>query len=55
MFGEKLTSFEREEIMNFNQIYFLGLDALKVKAVEGAPQNHGFDDANGVYIKVSRP
>lgn len=55
MFGEKLSDFEREEIVDFNQIYFLGLDALKVKAVKGAPQNHGFDDANGVYIKVSHP
>lgn len=53
LFRDKLTKFERKEIKNFPQIFYLGLDAQKIKAVEGAPQNHGFDDTNGVYIKVS--
>lgn len=53
MYRDKLTPFEQEEISNFLEIWYLGLDARKIEAVEGAPQNHGFDDENGTYIKVS--
>ncbi|XP_062386133.1 dual specificity tyrosine-phosphorylation-regulated kinase 4-like [Sardina pilchardus] len=52
MFRDNLTEFEREEITNFPEIYYLGLDAQKIKAVEGTAQNNGFDDENGTYIKV---
>ncbi|XP_041935201.1 dual specificity tyrosine-phosphorylation-regulated kinase 4-like [Alosa sapidissima] len=52
IFRDKLSEFEQEEIINFPDIYYLGLDAQKIEAVEGAPQNNGFDDENGEYIKV---
>ncbi|XP_041935193.1 dual specificity tyrosine-phosphorylation-regulated kinase 4-like [Alosa sapidissima] len=52
IFRDKLSEFEQEEIINFPEIYFLGLDAQKIEAIKGAPQNNGFDDENGMYIKV---
>ncbi len=38
--------------MEYNEVWFVGLDAKKVEAVPGATQNSGYDDDNGSYIKV---
>ena len=40
-------------LQDYPEVWFLGLEAKKVDAVPGAPQNNGFDDENGSYIKVS--
>lgn len=33
-------------------MWFLGLEAKKIEAVQGTAQNSGYDDDNGSYIKV---
>ncbi len=38
--------------MEYNEIWFLGLDAKKIDAVPGGAQNSGYDDDNGSYVKV---
>ena len=53
MYRDRLSEFEQTEIQNYPEIWFLGLNARKISAVKGAPQNHGFDDGSGTYIKVS--
>ncbi|XP_063074233.1 dual specificity tyrosine-phosphorylation-regulated kinase 4-like [Engraulis encrasicolus] len=52
MYRDRLSEFEQTEIQNYPEIWFLGLNARKISAVKGAPQNHGFDDGSGTYIKV---
>ncbi|VDO64822.1 unnamed protein product [Schistosoma curassoni] len=51
IYGKKLTSYEREEILNFNKIWYLGLSAQKIDAIQGSPSNHGYDDETGGYLK----
>ena len=51
-FGSRLTTFEQKEILDYNEVWFLGLDGRKIEGVQGAPQNCGYDDENGSYIKV---
>ncbi|KAL3891536.1 hypothetical protein ACJMK2_003796 [Sinanodonta woodiana] len=48
----KLTVFEQTEILDYPEIWFLGLEAKKVEVVPGGAQNNGYDDENGSYIKV---
>lgn len=40
-FGDRLSDFERSEIIDFVEIWFLGLEAKKILGVRGAAQNHG--------------
>ena len=51
-FKDKLTPYEKEEILEYPEVWFLGLEAKKIEAVPGASQNSGFDDENGNYIKM---
>ncbi|KAJ0069584.1 hypothetical protein NL108_010409, partial [Boleophthalmus pectinirostris] len=51
-FQERLTEFEQEEIMDYSEIWFLGLGAQKIEGSQGAPQNSGYDDEHGSYIRV---
>lgn len=51
-FQERLTEFEQEEIMDYSEIWFMGLGSQKIEASHGAPQNNGFDDEHGSYIRV---
>ncbi|VDP28806.1 unnamed protein product [Schistosoma margrebowiei] len=53
IYGKKLTSYEKEEILNFNKIWYLGLSAQKIDAIQGSPSNHGYDDENGGYLKIT--
>lgn len=53
-FGSRLTSFEHNEILDYNDVWFLGLEGKKIQGVPGASQNCGYDDENGSYIKVRR-
>lgn len=51
-FQDRLTEFEQEEIMDYTEIWFLGLGAQKIEGSQGAPQNSGYDDEHGSYIRV---
>lgn len=51
-FQERLTEFEQEEIMDYSEIWFLGLGSQKLEASQSAPQNSGYDDEHGSYIRV---
>lgn len=51
-FQDRLTEFEQEEIMDYAEIWFLGLSAQKIEGSQGAPQNSGYDDEHGSYIRV---
>lgn len=53
LYGKNLTSFERQEIDGYSEIWFLGLEAEKIHGVPGAPLNAGYDDEHGSYLKVS--
>ncbi|PSN42817.1 Dual specificity tyrosine-phosphorylation-regulated kinase 2 [Blattella germanica] len=48
-YGSRLTEYERIEVEEYPEIWYLGLDACKI---HGDPQNGGFDDDNGSYNKV---
>lgn len=49
---DKLTDFEKGEILDFKSIYFLGLEADKIKGSPFAPFNFGYDDDRGDYKVV---
>nr|XP_022345958.1 dual specificity tyrosine-phosphorylation-regulated kinase 4-like isoform X2 [Crassostrea virginica] len=51
-FRSKLTAFEQTEILDYPEIWFLGLEAKKIEGVPGGAQNNGYDDENGSYIKM---
>eukprot|EP00794_Sanderia_malayensis_P001397 gene1397-1542_t len=52
LYADKLTTFEQAEILDFPEIWFLGLNGKKIEGVPGAPTNNGYDDENGSYIRV---
>ncbi|CAF0909010.1 unnamed protein product [Rotaria sordida] len=49
-YGDKLTEFEKTEIFDYNEIYFLGLEAEKISATS----IKDYDDENGSYMKMSK-
>ncbi|KAJ8381776.1 hypothetical protein SKAU_G00025540 [Synaphobranchus kaupii] len=51
-FQERLTEFEQEEITDYSEIWYLGLETKKIEGSQGTPQNSGYDDEHGSYIKV---
>ncbi|XP_077597737.1 dual specificity tyrosine-phosphorylation-regulated kinase 4 isoform X2 [Stigmatopora nigra] len=51
-FQDRLTEFEREEILDYTEIWFLGLGSQKIEGSHAAPQNCGYDDEQGSYIRV---
>ncbi|XP_024137805.1 dual specificity tyrosine-phosphorylation-regulated kinase 4 isoform X2 [Oryzias melastigma] len=51
-FQERLTEFEQEEINDYAEVWFLGLGSQKIEGSQGAPQNSGYDDEHGSYIRV---
>nr|XP_058968153.1 dual specificity tyrosine-phosphorylation-regulated kinase 4-like isoform X3 [Pocillopora verrucosa] len=51
-YGDKMSTFEQSEILDFPDVWFLGLEAKKIEGVPGAPQNNGYDDENGSYLKA---
>ncbi|CAH8598191.1 unnamed protein product [Heterobilharzia americana] len=53
IYGKKLTSYERDEILNFSKIWYLGLSAQKIEGIIGSSSNHGYDDEAGGYIKIT--
>lgn len=54
-FKDRLTAFEQEEIMDYSEIWFLGLGSQKIEGSQGSPQNSGYDDEHGSYIRVMCP
>uniref|UniRef100_A0A8C7R698 dual-specificity kinase n=1 Tax=Oncorhynchus mykiss TaxID=8022 RepID=A0A8C7R698_ONCMY len=51
-FQGRLTEFEQQEIMDYSEIWFLGLETKKIKASHGIPQNAGYDDEHGSYNRI---
>lgn len=51
-YGQRMTAYERREIMEFPEVWYLGLEAKKIDGVPGGQQNCGYDDENGSYIKM---
>jgi dual specificity tyrosine-phosphorylation-regulated kinase 2/3/4 len=44
-----LTDYEKGEILDFSEVYFLGLNAQKIKGSPLLPHNYGYDDDRGDY------
>lgn len=40
--------------MDYSEIWFMGLSSQKIEGSQGAPQNCGYDDEHGSYIRVMR-
>ncbi|XP_017328886.2 dual specificity tyrosine-phosphorylation-regulated kinase 4 isoform X1 [Ictalurus punctatus] len=51
-FRSQLTEYEQEEIMDYTEIWYLGLDTKKIQGCQGSTQNSGYDDEHGSYLKV---
>jgi len=47
--GCHLTDFEREEILDFKEVFYVGQGAKKIDAIRDGPKNAGFDDSTGRY------
>ena len=52
MYGSKINVLEKQEILTYPQIYFIGQHAKKREGVPGAPKNGGYDDDQGSYQMV---
>ena len=50
--NQNITAWEREEVQNYDKVFFYGPKARKIDAAKGQPYNNGFDDESGSYIKV---
>ena len=50
--GQLLTMYERKEILEFPEIWFVGGESKKIEGMPGAAQNCAYDDDNGSYIKI---
>ena len=44
-----MTDYEKIEIQNYQEVYFLGIDAKKIQATSLLGHNFGFDDERGDY------
>ncbi len=53
LYGDRLTGYEQSEILDYSEIWFLGLEAKKVAGAQGASPNCGYDDESGSYLKVN--
>jgi dual specificity tyrosine-phosphorylation-regulated kinase 2/3/4 len=51
-FMSYLTDFEKGEILDYKQVYFLGFNAKKIKGSPAHPYNYGYDDERGDYKVV---
>ena len=50
----KLTDFEKTELLDYDEVFYLGLEAAaeKVRGKPGKNHNYGYDDENGDYQVV---
>lgn len=51
LFGSELSEYEQTEILDYKQIYFIGLKAEKIKG-SLLEDNFGYDDDEGNYNAV---
>jgi hypothetical protein len=54
LYMHKLTDYEKGEILDYRQVYFLGLEAKKVKGSPLNSPNFGYDNDKGDYKTVLR-
>lgn len=47
-----MTDFEKGEILDYKEVYFMGLNAKKIKGSPLHPYNYGYDDERGDYKVV---
>ena len=52
MYGSKINVFEKQEILSYPHVYFIGQHAKKREGVPGGPKNSGYDDEQGSYQMV---
>ena len=52
MYRSRLTAFEQQEILDYPEVWFLGLEAKKLDGSTNTSQNNGYDDENGSYMRV---
>eukprot|EP00347_Sterkiella_histriomuscorum_P009533 403340844 len=52
LFLNNLTDYEKGEILDQKEVYFLGLNAQKIHGSPLQPHNYGYDDDRGDYIVV---
>ena len=52
LYDHALTRYERKEIFDFQEIYFLGAGCTKIDAPIADAPNYGYDDERGDYIVV---
>lgn len=52
LYRNQLTLFEHTEILDYPEIWYLGLEARKIEGVSGALMNNGYDDEQGGFIRV---
>jgi len=53
LFMKKLSDYEKGEILDFRQVYFLGLESKKIKASPLLKPNFGYDNDKGDYKTVT--
>ena len=49
-----LTEFEKSELLDYKQVYYLGLGSEKIKGSRHKQYNNGYDDERGDYNVVLR-
>jgi dual specificity tyrosine-phosphorylation-regulated kinase 2/3/4 len=49
LFLNQLTDYEKGEMLDFSEIYFLGLEAKKIHGNPKNDYNYGYDDDKGDY------
>lgn len=54
LFMGKISDYEKGEILDYRQVFFLGLESKKVKATSLLSPNYGFDNDKGDYKTVMR-
>lgn len=53
-FRNQLTVYEQKEILNYAELWFLGLEAKKVEGLPETQNNNCYDDEHGSYLKVRK-
>lgn len=52
-YGSRLSDYEKQEIEKYPEVWYVGLESVKINAKPGTPLNCGYDDENGSYNKVN--
>lgn len=54
LFLNQLTDYEKGEILDYQEVYFLGLQAEKIHGSPKEDYNYGYDDEKGDYKVVKK-